>query len=122
MASTLQLGRDGERFAVSCLREAGYTIIARNYRCRYGELDIVARHQGSVVFVEVKTRSGETYGAPEEAVSPAKKRRLVRLAHAFCAARGMQTLPARFDVVSVRYRKGVGMRADIIVNAFGDDL
>lgn len=101
MTSRIQLGRQGECLAASFLRKAGYTILKTNFRCHVGELDIVAKHDGYLVFVEVKTRSGIRYGLPEEAISPAKKYRLARAAQLFQLVNGLKGMPCRFDVVSI---------------------
>jgi len=71
------LGAAGERLAASWLEDHGYRILARNWRCPYGELDLIAEREGALVAVEVKTRRGTTMGAPEEAVTPTKQRRLI---------------------------------------------
>jgi putative endonuclease len=101
------LGRWGEDLAARHLEAAGYELLARNWRCREGELDIVARGGGSLVFVEVKTRSGPAYGEPAEAVTTRKARRIHVLAArwlAECRPAGRHDL--RFDVISVMRRVG----------------
>lgn len=95
------LGAMGEAAAERWLRRAGYTIVARGFRIRLGEIDIVARQGGLVVFVEVKTRRGEGFGRPSEAVTPAKQRRLAHVAQVFLGRSGWSDLPCRFDVVEV---------------------
>jgi len=96
------LGRWGEDLAVQHLAAAGHEVLDRNWRCREGELDVVARDaDGTVVFVEVKTRSTAAFGQPSEAVSRVKAARIRQL-----ACRWLQENPARgaalrFDVVSV---------------------
>ncbi|HUY76017.1 MAG TPA: YraN family protein [Ktedonobacterales bacterium] len=71
------LGAAGERLAASWLEDHGYRILARNWRCPYGELDLIAEQDGALIAVEVKTRRGTVMGAPEEAVTPTKQRRLI---------------------------------------------
>ncbi|MGO3089481.1 MAG: YraN family protein [Galactobacter sp.] len=78
-----ELGRRGEVFALGWLTGHGYTVLERNWRCRLGELDVVAQHEGDLVAVEVKTRSGDGYGAPAEAVNREKLARLHRLVLAY---------------------------------------
>jgi putative endonuclease len=95
--------RRGERLAAWLLRAKGYRIEARNWRCPLGEIDIVAWHRDTLVFVEVKTRTGGSAGAPEEAVTGEKQRRLVRLAQAYLGRRA-EPPPCRFDVVAVSGR------------------
>jgi putative endonuclease len=72
-----------------------------NYRCSAGEIDIVAEEGGDIVFVEVKTRRGDAYGLPEEAVTPAKQRKLIAAAQTYLEANGCAYAPWRVDVVAV---------------------
>lgn len=96
------VGRFGEDLAASYLSEAGLRILERNWRCRDGELDIVAVDDGVLVFVEVKTRSSTAFGDPAEAVHPAKASRLRRLAVRWLVEHDGTYWPElRFDVVSV---------------------
>lgn len=96
-----KLGAHGERRAERHYTDAGYEIVARNWRCRDGELDLVARGRGALVFIEVKTRSGSGFGSPFEAVDARKQRRIRRLAQRFCAETGERAPELRFDVVAV---------------------
>src|SRR5689334_1289141 len=107
MRPSMQLGQDGEDLAARHLIEAGMTVLDRNWRCREGELDIVARDSdGSVVFVEVKARSGTAFGEPAEAVGRIKARRIHGLAARWLAENKQHGFPAmRFDVVSVVRRR-----------------
>jgi putative endonuclease len=93
--------RRGEALAALFLRLKGYRIEARNWRCPLGELDIVARDRDTLVFVEVKARSGASAGAPEEAVDLRKQTRLVQLAQAYLAHCRGSMPPCRFDVIAV---------------------
>lgn len=95
------LGRFGEVVAEGYLRRQGYELVARNWRCRQGEIDLVARQGGDWVFVEVRTRRSATCGTAAESVTPAKQRRLVRLAQAFLQAEGLEDVSWRIDVVTV---------------------
>jgi putative endonuclease len=105
MAEKDELGRRGERIAERFLEDAGLDILDRNWRCSIGELDLVARDGDETVFIEVKTRSGQAYGHPFEAITPAKLARLRRLAYAWCATRGAQQR-IRVDAISVLAPKG----------------
>lgn len=115
MAAKDAIGQYGEDVAVRHLTDAGLRILDRNWRCRAGELDIVAVEGDVLVFCEVKTRSSTMYGAPAEAVIRAKATRIRRLALAWLAARresGQVDFWAelRFDVVSVlRQRRGAAL-------------
>lgn len=95
------LGAWGEQVAVEHLRGQGLVVLDRNWRCREGELDIVVTDGTTVVFVEVKTRSGTGFGRPEEAVTPRKLSRLRRLAQRWLAERRLGWVEVRFDVVAV---------------------
>ena len=94
------VGRTGEQIAADHLEAAGYRIIDRNWRCRAGELDIVAERDRTVVFVEVKTRSGTGYGHPLESITAHKLVRLRRLAAAWCAENG-PVAAIRLDAIAV---------------------
>ncbi|WP_130284645.1 YraN family protein [Microcella alkaliphila] len=94
------VGRTGEQIAADHLEAAGYRIIDRNWRCRAGELDIVAERDCTVVFVEVKTRSGTGYGHPLESITAHKLARLRRLAAAWCAENG-PVHAIRLDAIAV---------------------
>ncbi len=98
------VGRFGEELAAVRLGEAGMTILARNWRCPDGELDIVAADGPVLVFVEVKTRSSLAYGDPAEAVSAAKAARLRRLAVRYLSEHEGHWSEVRFDVVAVLRR------------------
>lgn len=95
------VGAYGERVAVRRLEDAGYTVLDRNWRCRRGELDVVAARDGVVVFVEVKCRRTAAFGPPAAGVTPEKAARLRALASMWLDAHAMTHLPARFDVVAV---------------------
>ncbi|MDF2442032.1 MAG: putative endonuclease [Subtercola sp.] len=96
-----ELGRRGEELAAQYLVEQGYGILERNWRCRQGEIDVVAEHEGVTVFVEVKTRSGLRYGHPFEAITIAKMARLRRLAGAWCEAAPSGRRQIRIDAIGV---------------------
>jgi putative endonuclease len=99
------VGWFGEDLAAAYLRDAGLSVLARNWRCRDGELDIVARDGDLLVFVEVKTRSSTAFGDPAEAVGPQKAARIRRLALQWLAETDDAFAPnLRFDVVSVLRR------------------
>ena len=98
-----QLGALGEQVAVEHLQRLGLSILARNWRCRYGELDIIATDSDqTVVFVEVKTRTGDGFGGVEQAVTPAKVRRIRRLAGLWLASQERRWAQLRIDVIGVR--------------------
>ena len=97
--------RRGEAIAALFLRLKGYRIEARNWRCPLGEIDIVAWDRDTLVFVEVKARTGTSAGAPQEAVNARKQARLIQLAEAYLARHRGPTPPCRFDVIAVERRR-----------------
>lgn len=111
------LGRIGEDLAVLELERRGYAILARRYRRRGGELDIVARDDSTIVFVEVKTRDGSTFGAPVEAVTATKRRRIVALACDYMMRHQLAGHSCRFDIVSIRMESGTPF-IELFRNAF----
>lgn len=121
-ARRARLGRLGEAAAAAELERRGYRVVARNYRVRGGEADLVALHGGELVFVEVKARSGFRYGRPAEAVDARKRRRLVIAAESFLQARaddeGLIARPARFDVVEVVVLQGEIVQVEVLPHAF----
>jgi len=96
------LGKLGEDLAVRELERRGYAILARRYRRRRGELDIVARDGPTLVFVEVKTRDGDAFGSGGDAVTALKQRRMTELANDYMMRHRLAGVPCRFDVVSIR--------------------
>ena len=105
-ASKTELGRWGEKQAIRRLKRAGYRIIRRNVVSRVGEIDIVARDDDVLVFIEVKTRTSDEFGGPLEAVGPAKRRKLVQLARTYLSQQKIPECPCRFDVVGVTRIEG----------------
>ena len=96
------LGDHGETLVANWYEDHGYTVVARNWRCRNGEIDIVAAKGSVVVICEVKTRSSNRFGLPVEAITFTKQRRLRRLAAMFLAANPQRANEIRFDVGSVQ--------------------
>jgi len=115
-----ELGKQGERLAAEYLARAGYKIVARNYRSRLGELDLVAEEQGVVVFVEVKTRRDGAAVSPFEAVTRAKRRQIARVALDYLARHCQGERATRFDVVAVTLVGGEP-RIELMKNAFALD-
>ena len=105
-------GKLGETAAVRYLAGAGWQIVERNYRCRYGEIDIVARDGDTTVFVEVRTRSSDQFGAPEESVTYAKAQRMAQCALAYAQAHPEQCAAWRVDFIAVRVARGRVIRLE----------
>lgn len=106
VADKQALGAYGEELAAQYLRETGMEIVARNWRCRYGELDLIVQDPSVTAFVEVKTRSGLGFGAPAESVTFSKQQRIRRLALLWLAEQEGPWRRIRFDVVSVLVVRG----------------
>ena len=99
------VGRLGERLAARALSERGYRILEYNYRCRLGEIDLVAEDADDLVFVEVKTRRGDLYGLPEEAVTRAKRLKLAQVAACYLDQHDTPDRSWRIDVVAVQFNR-----------------
>lgn len=114
------LGRIGEAAAGDFLERRGYRIIARNFRCPFGELDLIAQQGEAIVFVEVKARTTADFGEPFDAITAQKQRRLARLATYYLKGRNWLRRPARFDAVSVTVTPdGAVLKIEVLVHAFG---
>ena len=114
----IALGKMGEDLACRELERRGYAIVARRYRRRGGELDIVAGDGPTIVFVEVKTRDGRLFGEAAEAVTSMKRRRITQLALEYLMRHRLSDCPSRFDVVSIQLETGHPV-IEIYQNAFG---
>ena len=109
-----RLGAGGESLAARWYEDRGYQVVARNWRCADGELDLVVRRDRVLAFCEVKTRSSDRFGVPALAVGPEKQRRIRKLARAYLAAHGRSgAADLRFDVASV-----IGDQVEVYEAAF----
>jgi putative endonuclease len=117
--SRAEFGKWAEDHACRTLERHGYAIRERRHRTRFGEIDIIATDRGVLVFVEVKARRSATCGSPAEAVTAAKRRRLLQLAERYLQRHQLTNTPCRFDVVSV-YCPGPGEppRVEHVQSAF----
>lgn len=111
------LGRKGEDTAAKWLENNGYTILIRNYRCKVGEIDIIAKKGNTLVFVEVKTRSSTKYGLPQESVSWRKQNKIRQVALYYLKEYRPREMQYRFDVIAI-LELGGKQRIKIIENAF----
>ena len=116
--TTQDIGQTGETIALKFLRRKGYAIVETRFRFLRGEIDIVARDRKTLVFVEVKMRTGEAFGRPEESVTPAKQRQIRKVAEGYLLRHRLGDVDCRFDVISIRTQDGAGHAIDHIENAF----
>jgi len=96
-----ELGKRGEEVAIRFLKKRGYHILERNYSCKMGEMDIIAREKDTLVFIEVKTRTSTAFGPPQFAVDLSKQIQLSKVALHFLKEKGIGEIKARFDVVAI---------------------
>lgn len=111
------LGEIGENLACAELERRGYEVLARRYRCRAGEIDIVAKDGPCIVFVEVKTRHGTSFGRGVEAVTWTKRSRIIAVAADFLTRERLVDRPCRFDVVSITMGRE-GQSIEVFPHAF----
>ncbi len=112
-----QFGKKSERLAAEFLKRTGYRILETNYRSKLGEIDIIAREKGTIVFVEVKARNTSRFGSPKGAVTPAKQRKISMAALDYLKRSGQTEVSARFDVVAIDTASG-NIDIEVVKNAF----
>ena len=121
METTSQtLGVIGEELAMHFLARRGYKILLKNYDTPLGEIDLIAKEKGALVFIEVKTRRSDAMGVPAESVTRQKRHQIVKSAKYYIKRYGIHHVPCRFDVVSILMPEGQEPLIEIIENAFGD--
>ena len=96
-----ELGKKGEDLALRYLKKNGYRIFERNYVCKLGEVDIIAKEKDTLAFIEVKTRTSTAFGPPQLAVNAAKQMQLSKVAQYFLKEKCLEDVKARFDVVAI---------------------
>jgi putative endonuclease len=111
-------GRFGEEAAAAHLRRHGYRVLVRNYKSKWGEIDLVCRHRETLVFVEVKTRAEGAEVRPARAVDRSKQRRIIRTAIAYVRELPEADMPLRFDIVEVWLEPGQCPRLELHAGAF----
>jgi putative endonuclease len=111
------IGDEAESLACEYLSKRGLSLLTRNYRCRGGEIDLIMRHNDSLVFIEVRYRRKTDYGRAAETVTANKQRRLIHCARVYMQRHHAWNMPARFDVVSIEGQAGQ-LQIDWISNAF----
>jgi putative endonuclease len=112
------LGESGENLAVCELTARGYAILERRYRTRHGEIDIVAEHGTTIVFVEVRARATAEFGRAAETVTDRKKRKVTAMAVEYLARHHITNRPCRFDVVAIDEARGPRPEIVVYPNAF----
>lgn len=117
-AVDVKTGPYGEEIAASFLQAQGYEIIERNYRKRFGEIDIIAEDGEALVFIEVKTRKSNRFGSPLEAVDIRKQQKMSRVALAYLNSFEITDRAARFDVVAILLQGNLPPEIDLVKNAF----
>ena len=114
----VSLGERGERVAAGFLKEHGYEILEKNYKCKIGEIDVIARRQGRLVFVEIKTRTSAQFGTPQEAVDLRKQEKIFKVAQWYQKEKKLEKTPVAFDVVAVLWKEDEPPEINLIVDAF----
>jgi putative endonuclease len=117
MQNTHSKGESGERVAEKFLTEKDFRLIERNYRYERGEIDLIFDDHGILVFVEVKTRSSDAYGEPEDSITPRKRRQIRKVAEAYLWEKNIKDTECRFDVVAIK-RDGMKETINYYKNAF----
>lgn len=117
MMEKKELGKKGEETARRFLKSKGYRIIERNYVCKMGEIDLIAREKDTLVFIEVKTRRSTAFGPPQTAVDQRKQEQLSRAALYYLKEKRLEGVKARFDVVAILLGPE-GEEINLIRNAF----
>lgn len=100
-----EVGKIGENIATKYLEQIGYEILQRNFECKLGEIDIIAKDKEEIVFVEVKTRANMLYGKPKEAVDTIKQKHIYKSAEFYIYIKHLENLPVRIDVIEVYKKK-----------------
>lgn len=111
------IGNKGEELAVKFLRQKGYLIVERNFKTKFGEIDIIAKDNNTIVFVEVKARTNTHFGYPFEAVNEKKRIKLKNLALIFMKKYNKE-FPIRFDIVSILFMSDGNKKIEHIKDAF----
>jgi putative endonuclease len=115
-----QLGTEGEKEALKFLERKGYKIVEKNFRSSFGEIDIIMKHGEELVFIEVRSRTDNSFGEPYETVNIKKQNKLYKLAEHYLNLKELQDMPCRFDVISLILTHDGSVRTiEHIENAFG---
>jgi putative endonuclease len=112
------LGQKGEKQAARYLKQKGYKVVTANYRCKYGEIDLIARDSDILIFIEVKTRTSTDFGGPAAAVDYRKQQQISKVAHHYLITHHNDDVNARFDVISILSPRGQKAEIEHICDAF----
>jgi len=112
------LGERGEAAACGFLKEHGYEILEKNYTCKLGEIDVIARRKGRLAFIEIKTRTSAQYGMPQEAVDRKKQEKIFKVAQWYLKEKKQETTPVAFDVVAILWKEREAPEIRLIADAF----
>ena len=115
------LGERGEAAACGFLREHGYEILEKNYKCKIGEIDVIARRRGRLAFIEIKTRTNAQFGMPQEAVNPQKQKKIFKVAQWYMKEKKLANTPMAFDVVAILWKEGQTPEMRLIPDAFENE-
>jgi len=114
----MDLGFKGEAMALKKIKSLGYKILVQNFRCKLGEIDIIAKDQDTLVFIEVRSKSSEKYGLPYETVNTKKQKKIRRVAEFYLMKNNLYHLYCRFDVIGIVWQHGDELQMEIIKDAF----
>lgn len=112
------LGQKGEELAKEKLVKMGYKILDRNFRCKIGEIDIIAKDKNTLVFVEVRSKSSNEFGVPQETVNIKKQKRIRRVAEFYLIKNKLEDICCRFDIVAIIWQKNKKPKIEVIKDAF----
>jgi len=115
----LELGEQGEQLAVDFLKKQGYRLLARRFRTKIGEIDIIVKKGGMIVFVEVKTRRSSLFGTPAQAVNRRKQDKIINTAFKYLNYTNNTGVPIRFDILEIMITGESTAVCNHIINAFG---
>ena len=114
----LSLGEQGEMAACRFLKTRGYEILEKNYKCKLGEIDVIARRQGRLAFVEIKTRTSARFGTPQEAVDLRKQEKIFKVAQWYLKEKKILRSPIAFDIVAILWGEGQTPEIRLLADAF----
>ena len=114
----VSLGERGERVACGFLKEQGYEILEKNYKCKIGEIDVIARRRGRLAFIEIKTRTSAQFGTPQEAVTLQKQKKIFKVAQWYLKEKKLGGMPVAFDVVAILWKEGQAPEMRLFADAF----